>query len=178
VVLIVDWTGDSAGPTVGLNKTLGLTESLDKRISGPYSRFGQETRWTQQSVWRTQQSAALLGSNHIIQPHANHYPVLVTAWWSQAVTNTSINHAQCCSTGAWYDHETTHGGKNVRPFYRPAACFIHSLVQISETGYEIHGCPQCEHDSLLPPASFMCPRLPICIQICQPQYVGLCTRSV
>jgi len=30
-----------------------------------------------------------------------------------------------------------------------AISFIHSLVQISETGCEIHGCPQCEHGSLL-----------------------------
>lgn len=103
-----------SGPHSRLGQDSGPTESLDKRIIGPHSRFGQETRWTPQSVsllWKTQQSAPLRGSNHIIQPHANHYPVLVTAWWSQVVTNTSINHAQCCSTGAWYDHETTRGGK-------------------------------------------------------------------
>jgi hypothetical protein len=62
---------------------------------------------------------------------------LVTAWWSQAVTNTSINHTQCCSTGAWYDHEKTRRGKNIRPFYRPAGYIIHSLVHISETGDEV-----------------------------------------
>ena len=72
----------------------------------------------------------------------------------------------------------TRGGKNVRPFYRPAGHFIHSLVHISETGYEVPGYPQREHGSPLPSASFMYPRLPRWIQICQPQYVDLCTLGV
>ena len=92
-----------------LDKTVGPTENLDKRISSPHSTFGQET-WGDPTFGLVAVENTIICAPTGVEPYHttprdNHYSVLVTEWWSQAVTNTSINHAQCCSIGAWYDHE-------------------------------------------------------------------------